>query len=237
MLSIIIPTLNEEQFLPLLLKQIKKQNFNQSEIIIADAGSNDRTIEIARNFGCRIIKGGSPAQGRNRGAEAAKHDLLLFMDADNLFLPDNFLEHALKVFKEKKLGSACFPVYPKGNKIDSIMYIIYNYFVYLTNVPFAFNSILVRKDVFKKVNGFDEEIKIGEDNHFIKQAARIDKFKFIKTGNILTSARRFETDGRFITYSKYILIVFYWFLFGPVRKDIFKYRFNHYLLKKKKQLK
>jgi glycosyltransferase involved in cell wall biosynthesis len=55
MLSIIIPTLNEEEHLPLLLKEIKKQNFNGDfEVIIADAGSTDRTVKIAEDFGCKL---------------------------------------------------------------------------------------------------------------------------------------------------------------------------------------
>jgi glycosyltransferase involved in cell wall biosynthesis len=233
MLSIIIPTLNEEEFLPLLLDQIKKQDFNDYEIIVADGGSQDKTNEIAKKFNCRIVQGGSPARGRNQGAKAAKGDVFLFMDADNFFLPDNFLKDVLQFFKEKKIGSACFPIYPKGNKIDLIIYAIYSYFVYLTQIPFAFNSVLVRKDVFNKVNGFDEEIKIAEDHYFIKQAAKVDKFRFIKTKPVLTSARRFERDGRLKTYSKYILVGFYWLFFGPVKKDIFNYKFNHYLSKNK----
>ena len=67
MLSIIIPTLNEEKYLPLLLEAIKKQKVDGNlEIIVADAGSQDRTIEIARDFGCKIVPGGLPARGRMR---------------------------------------------------------------------------------------------------------------------------------------------------------------------------
>ena len=72
MLSIIIPALNEEKYLPLLLGEIKKQNFaDDLEIIVADAGSVDKTIEIARSFGCEITKGGLPAKGRNEGGKVA----------------------------------------------------------------------------------------------------------------------------------------------------------------------
>ena len=85
-LSIIIPTLNEENYLPLLLESIKKQNFKSYEIIVADAGSTDRTIEIAKNHGCKITSGGLPAKARNQGAKIAKGDLLLFSDADIVFL-------------------------------------------------------------------------------------------------------------------------------------------------------
>jgi len=82
MLSIIIPTLNEEKYLPFLLSSIKEQNFKDYEIILSDAGSEDRTIEIAKSYGCRVVKGGLPAKGRNQGARAAAGDLLLFLDSD-----------------------------------------------------------------------------------------------------------------------------------------------------------
>ena len=101
MLSIIIPTLNEEKYLPLLLKEIKKQNSADYEIIVADAGSEDKTIEIAKNYGCKIIPGGLPARGRNEGAKIAQGDIFLFMDADNIFLPPEFLKNLLEEFKKE----------------------------------------------------------------------------------------------------------------------------------------
>jgi len=166
MLSIIIPTLNEEKYLPLLLEQIKKQNFHDLEIIVADADSKDKTVEIAKNFGCKITKGGLPAKGRNEGAKIAKGDIFLFMDADNIFLPENFLERLLEKFKKRNLGVASFTICPNGKKIDKIVYGLYNNFVNFTQVPLATNSVLVKKEVFEKVRGFDEEIKIAEDHWF-----------------------------------------------------------------------
>ena len=56
-LSIIIPTYNEEEYLPNLLESIEKQSFTDYEIIIADANSTDRTREIAEEHGCTIVEG------------------------------------------------------------------------------------------------------------------------------------------------------------------------------------
>ncbi len=228
MLSIIIPALNEEKYLSLLLKQIKKQNFDNFEIIIADANSTDKTVEIAQSFGCKIVKGGLPAKGKNEGAKIAQGEIFLFMDADNIFLPENFLNNLLAEFKKRNLGVASFPIYLRGKKIDKILYGIYNNFVNLTQIPYATNSILVKKEIFEKVDGFDEEIKIGEDHCFVKQAAKFGKFGFIKTELVLTSSRRLEKDGRLRTYLKYILAGIYMLFFGPIKKAIFKYNFGHW---------
>ena len=87
MLSIVIPTYNEEEYLPRLLASIRSQRFEGYEIVVADARSTDRTRQIAERFGARVVEGGMPGPGRNLGAVAAKGDLLLFLDAD-VILPD-----------------------------------------------------------------------------------------------------------------------------------------------------
>jgi len=234
MLSIIIPTLNEEKYLPILLKEIKKQNFDNCEIIVTDADSEDKTVEIAKTFGCQIVKGGLPAKGRNEGAKIAKGDIFLFLDADNIYLPENFLERLTSEFKKRNLGVAFFPILPNGKWIDKIIYGGCNLFVKLTQRFFAFatNALLVKKEIFEKIGGFDEEIKIGEDHVFARRASKVSKFGFIETKPVLTSTRRFERDGRFITYLKYLLAALHMLFLGPVKTDIFKYRFND--LKNKK---
>jgi len=57
MFSVIIPSLNEEKYLGRLLDSIQQQHLKPAEIIIADAHSKDRTREIARKYGCKIVDG------------------------------------------------------------------------------------------------------------------------------------------------------------------------------------
>jgi len=224
MISIIIPTLNEEKYLPKLLKSIKKQNFNDYEIIVADANSIDKTVEVAKSFACKITKGGLPAIGRNQGAKIAKGDIFLFIDADSA-LPDDFLDSLLKEFKKRNLDIASFPLYVKGNRFDKFAYWIYNFWTKISAkfLPHTTNSLLVKKEIHQKINGFDEEIKIGEDHDYVKRAAKYGKFAFIKTKPILASDRRFKKDGRFKTYLKYILAGIYMLIFGPVKSDKIRY--------------
>jgi len=230
MLSIIIPTLNEEKYLPLLLEAIKKQNFSDLEIIVADADSQDGTIEIARDFGCKIVPGGLPAKGRNEGAKAAKGETLLFMDADNIDLPTNFLKQLLEEFEKRKLDVASFPICPQGNGFDKIAYGSYNLWVRISQnfLPHATNSALVRKEIHEKIGGFDEEIKMAEDHEFVRRAAKFGKFGFIKTEPVSTSTRRFERDGRLKTYLKYLIAALHMLLFGKIKSNIYNYRFNQY---------
>jgi glycosyltransferase involved in cell wall biosynthesis len=228
MLSIIIPALNEEKCLPIFLSEIKKQTFRDYEIIVADASSQDRTVEIARSFNCTIIEGGLPARGRNAGARIARGNLFLFMDADNIYLPERFLENLIFEFKKRNLDVAVFPIFTKGNWVDEAVFGIYNWWVKLSQnfLAHSTNSVLVKKEIYERVNGFDEEIKIGEDHDFARRADRVGKFGFIDTGRVLTSARRFDKEGRFNVYSKYFLAGLWMFFLGPIKSDIFKYRFN-----------
>ena len=95
-LSIVIPTKNEENYLPRLLESIRSQVFSDYEVIVADAASTDRTREVAVKFGAKVVEGGLPGPGRNRGAEAAQGDRLLFLDADVVLPSEDFLSDMLK---------------------------------------------------------------------------------------------------------------------------------------------
>jgi len=231
MLSIIIPTLNEEKYLPLLLEAIRKQDFDGDlETIIADAGSEDQTLEIAKTFGCRVAPGGLPAKGRNEGAKIAQGDTFLFLDADNIYLPPDFLKSLLEDFGKRNLKVATFLICPKGNRFDKIAYGLYNFWTWLTQkiLPHATNSVLVKKEIHQKVGGFDEEITMAEDHFYARQAAKFGEFGFIKTKPVLTSCRRFEKDGRLITYSKYLIAALHMLFLGKITSNIYHYRFNQY---------
>ena len=86
--SVIIPTLNESAYLPALLDALRGQTRPPDEVIVADAGSTDGTVELVQAHGARVVPGGMPAVGRNAGAQVAIGDLFLFFDADVLPPPD-----------------------------------------------------------------------------------------------------------------------------------------------------
>lgn len=230
MLSIVIPTLNEENYLPRLLDCLRKQNSKNYEIIVADANSKDKTREVAQTFGCKTIKGGLPAKGKNEGAKIAKGDLLLFLDADVL-LPKDFLENVLKEFEEKNLDIATFVLTPiTKSKFPKILFdIFYNYPLRIFEKRWAHGAmgVLVKKDLHKSLGGFDEEIKIGEDHYYIQKRLKLGKFGVIKTTKIFSSLRRFRREGWIRVALKYGFTEFYMKLFGPIKKEIFKYEFDY----------
>ena len=220
MLSIIIPTYNEEKYLPLLLNSVKQQDFKDYEIIVADNNSEDKTRDIAGKYGCIITSGGLPARGRNKGAKAAKGELLLFLDAD-IVLPPGFLRKSMLEFKRRNLDIASYSLLPKGGKkiIKKCLDILYNWPISISQnfLPHGAMGILVEKEIFDKVGGFDEKIKIAEDHYFVRQGAELGKFGIISSTKIFTSLRRFEKDGYVKTLLKYLASALYMLSGKPVK--------------------
>lgn len=231
MLSIIISTKNEEIFLPKLLQSIKKQNFSNCEIIVADADSTDQTKEIAQKYGAKVVKGGLPAKGKNTGAKAAKGDILLFLDADNLLI-DCFFSRALDEFKAEQLDIACFFLSPitKNNLIRIFFEIGYNVPAIVTErfYPHGGCAVMIKKDLYDKIKGYNEELRLCEDHDFIQRAAKFGKFRILRKIKVFTSLRRFYQDGWFRTIMVYVVSELYMGFIGPVKTDMFKYKFGHY---------
>ncbi len=85
MISVIIPCYNAEPFLAEALESVVKQTRPVGEILVVDDGSTDRSADIARSYGARVISGRNSgnAAARNVGIEAARSDLIAWLDADD----------------------------------------------------------------------------------------------------------------------------------------------------------
>ncbi len=249
MLSIVIPTLNEEKHLPLLLESVtraaargEEEDLSSSpknqvphdevEIIIADSGSTDKTREVAVSFGCQfhvIPNVVLPAQAKNGGAGFAQGSIIFFVDAD-VILPASFLKESIAEFKSRNLGVASFYL-ASDNKFHNFLFnLLYNLPARLTQpiLPQAMNAILVKRDIHQAISGFDEQIRLGEELDYIRKAKKIGRFGILNSVKILVSTRRFSNDGWFITWLKYFLCQIHIILWGPVKSDVFGYKFNHY---------
>ena len=198
-ISIIIPTYNEEDYLPNLLDSIKRQNFDGYEVIVADANSTDRTLEIAESYGCIVVDGGLPAVGRNNGARVAKGEYLLFLDSD-LELTDDYLRNVLYEFRMEHLGIAITKMKPMSDKIeDKIFHDFANYFMIgVENIkPHGAGcyGIITKKSLHDECGGFDESLTFGEDTDYIERLAEKERFKVLRNAKIGVSTRRLEEEG------------------------------------------
>lgn len=107
-ISVVIPTFNSERTVSKSLKSIREQNYPQEkiEVIVADGGSTDRTVEIVKKYKGKLIKVPSKLQGaeynKGTGVNAAKNEIVLMLDSDNILPHKNWLKKMIVPFLENK---------------------------------------------------------------------------------------------------------------------------------------
>jgi len=203
MLSIIIPTKNEEKCLPLLLNSISSQNY-PAEVIVADNHSIDRTRKIAEEYDCKIVDGGILAEGRNRGAKASKGDLLLFIDAD-IIIPKGFLKQSVNEFYKRNLDIAGTQqkVILTGKRINDFQY---NFFYWCANQwmkmmqntkkPYMQVCMFAKRELHERIGGFNPLLIFAEDSEYSKRAAVLGaRFGILESSKVFISPRRFDKSG------------------------------------------
>jgi glycosyltransferase involved in cell wall biosynthesis len=200
MFSIIIPTKDEEKYIGNLLESIDSQTIQPDEIVIADK-SQDNTASIAKSFGAKVVQGTDDhrvGKARNNGARHTYSDYLIFLDGDCELRDDDFFEKLLEKFTEKDLDIAtCYFTPDKKNLKSIIAFTSFNALKtwgHMTKKVIAEGAacMVIKREVFLKLGGFDEKLTIGEDAEIVKRA--IDEgYKFAVIPLLIqTSSRRFK---------------------------------------------
>ena len=208
--SIIIPVLNEEKLLPNLLKQLHniKNKWEDVEIILSDGGSNDRTIEFAMKY-CDIIKihdktfKQNIAMGRNEGAKFASGEILIFLNGDVVLRnEENFIYFIENNFiNSDYLAMTCFvKVFPEDEiLIDKLYHAGYNsYFNLLNKIGIGMGRgecQIIKKDIFNKLNGYNENLAAGEDFDLYRRVRRIGNILYTNKLIVYESPRRYRKLG------------------------------------------
>ncbi|PWH85997.1 TIGR04283 family arsenosugar biosynthesis glycosyltransferase [Brumimicrobium oceani] len=194
--SIIIPTLNEEEKISHLLEFLTKNALSDSEIIVVDGGSKDKTIALVKRFeNVNLIetKKASRAYQLNEGAKKATGELLYFIHAD--VLPPQTFEADIEIALQKEYEFGCYRFVFDKNAI------MLKFNAWWTRFDFMFcrggdQTLFVTKDVFNQLNGFDEHYIIMEDFDFILRARKKFKFRIIPK-NVVVSARKYKLNSYF----------------------------------------
>ncbi len=176
-LSIIIPALNEEDYIEQTIHSVQTsiQDRAAYEIIIVDNGSTDKTLQIVQSLGIKVIsKPDYTVAGlRNYGAEMAVGDILVFIDAD-ILLTEEWMEPLPRVQKMLQdnpniiTGSRC-------GISDDAGWLEKNWFKPLLRGDLSYmNSghLIISKTLFNKINGFDSSLITDEDSDLCIRAAR-----------------------------------------------------------------
>lgn len=213
--SLIIPAYNEEAYLPRLLDTVDRARARYHagaaliEVIVADNASTDRTAEIARARGCRVVSVEKRviAASRNGGARAARGDIVAFVDADARIHPETFneidraLEDGLVVggttgirFERRSAGLSC--TYGLLVVMGALVRLA------LRERPSRqvdTGVVFCRRIDFEEIGGYNEERYFGEDVQLLMDLSRLGRKRGQRLGRG-TSARAVFSTRKFDEY-------------------------------------
>src|SRR3989338_5592431 len=181
--SVIIPTLNEEKYLPKLLKDLVSQTYRDFEVVLVDGNSDDKTVEG-------------------------------FKDATTWISADS----------NKSIDKTMALLANLGQELSKVI-----------NKPLSggFNTI-VTKEVFEKVHGYREDLKINEDQDL---AIRVYKkgidVVILQEPKVIFSYRRYRSEGRLTVLRKYAKAIVHLYLKGPITHELFEYEMGGHVHRKR----
>ena len=196
-ISIIIPTINEANNLPLLLSDLSIIQ-RVGEILIVDCGSEDRTIDVAKLYGAKVHN----SKERNRGlqldlgAKNSKGEWLIFLHADTR-LTHNWFTKINSVLKGDKDFIYYFKFKINDKKIIfRVLEILVNLRSQFFKQPYGDQGLIIHRSIYQKNNGF-RKIPLMEDLDFLR---RLKNKKDLKQLNIpiFTSSRKWERTNVFL---------------------------------------
>jgi len=210
--SVVIPAYNEERYIGKCLESIAQQTEKPDEIIVVDNNCTDKTPEIAKKFGARIVK--EKKQGmiaaRNAGFDSAQYEIIARTDADAI-LPPDWIVKIKEHFKDPNLGALSGPASYFNKPIMSEISLIFTFYLFHTvglilKHPMLFGpNMILRKSAWEKVKDkvclSDKEVH--EDVDLAIHLFRITSIKFDRDFAIRTTRGRWtriftEYIARFI---------------------------------------
>lgn len=201
LVSVVIPAYNEEKYLPKTLEGVRgleKGDF-MVEIIVVDGGSTDKTAEVSKNCGAKVVSGthGTIGEARQIGVEAAKGEIVATTDADS-DVPKNWLVKHIEALKREGVAGSFGPykVYDK-NKKTLFSLLINNRYAFLRFIPDKLkilytsgqNIVFWKKKAYD-AGGFDKNLKVMEDVDFMLRLAKAGKVVCLSDVIVMSSPRR-----------------------------------------------
>ena len=238
--SIIIPTLNEEHYLPILLESLTRL-IAELDVVVVDGGSTDATLSVGEKFISRFptpssLRILSSPRGlslqRNSGAAVAKHELLLFLDADVVIPSNETFQKLVTSFIESRCAAGVAHLAPLEGTVRG--HIAYFFFDLTQRICLWFHKpylgtfcLITTKEVFNAIRGFDITKPVTEDIDFCFKAKQIGRVIQLPL-SIPVSERRFQKYGYFNVFRIYVTQGWIFLTTGSVRLRKDTYPFGEY---------
>lgn len=211
LISINIPTFNSEKTLGLCLEAIKKNGYQNYEIVIVDGGSTDKTIEIAKSFGAKIcLDENSLLHARYTGVENSEGEFVLVLDSDQIIESD-LLERLEKLIDSFDMVVLEETVYSKKTFLENLFYLDRKLIHRVRDIDpktsvllprFFKKDILVNvfkkinPDILKNVSGQDHAIIYYEAYQLSQKVGYIEKaVKHMEPSSVLKLVKKFYRWG------------------------------------------
>jgi rSAM/selenodomain-associated transferase 2/rSAM/selenodomain-associated transferase 1 len=214
--SLIIPTLNELEFLPSTVRMLTEHRWIH-EVIVADGGSTDGTREwlAAQNFARVVNAPAGKGNQINHGARAASGDVLLVLHAD-CELPPDAGERIAFALRSPEVVGGCFEVRFNANRPRSLRFVAsgINFRCRLSKAATGDQGLFVRKLIFEQVGGCPDW-PLFEDVELVRRIKKAGRFAVLPS-KLLVSPRRHLARGVFRTVLRiYVLRVGFWLGVSP----------------------
>lgn len=245
--SVVIPTLNEEKFLPKLLDDLSRQTEKDFEVIIADGYSNDKTKEVTNEFKNKLsikfyqTKLKNVALQRNYGATKSTGDYLVFIDADTQFNSSFFKKVKKAILKRKGLVFIPYFLPDREYKQYKSLFDLSNMLVeFSQNLPKRFSlggNMIIEKNFFNIIGGFNEKLFIAEDHELIQRISQWGvEAKFIREAKTYFSLRRMKKEGQIKFFYKYFISTARRIFSGEIKDKIYDYQMGGHVYEKEKNI-
>jgi rSAM/selenodomain-associated transferase 2 len=206
MISVIIPTFNEEKALPSTLRHLLEQP-GDYEVIVVDGGSGDRTCAIAQAEPrvCLLTAPKGRASQMNAGAKEARGEWVLFLHADTR-LPEGALIRLNAMELDLAIQAGGF--LHRFSGVDwrlRLVSFLDNFRCRRTRIIYGDQALFVRRELFESLGGFPEQ-PILEDVAFCEKLVRVAS-PVLLTSPVLTDSRKFVSMGIWRSLARVLLII------------------------------
>ncbi len=207
-ISIVVPTVNEENYLPKLLKSIYDSRCEyEYEVIVVDQKSDDGTVEVAKEFGVKILEltERSVSLAREHGTKHAKGSWIISTSAD-VIMPPHYIQKIVQpLTKDYVLSFGPLVPHTTSVLLTAASSFMNTWMWVSSHTPFIFcggDNMAFKKTAFTRVGGYNTSLHTLEDIDLAKRMARVGKVKFNKEAWVYTSTRRLDKWGvvKFVSF-------------------------------------
>jgi len=220
MITVIIPTYNEEKALPATLRHLLAQS-GEYEVIVVDGGSTERTREIVQaEPRARLL---TAPKGRavqmNAGVKEARGEWLLFLHADT-WLPDSALVRLNQIEGDERVQAGGFlHQFSGGDWRLRLISFLDNFRCIHSRIIYGDQAMFVRRELFERLGGFPDQ-PILEDVAFCEKLIRVTE-PVLLTPPVVTDSRKFVKMGVWKSFARVLLIILHAQFRLPVLPRVF----------------